>query len=1082
MAHRGGDHRLGPGSAVGRADGSIAVRAAVIRRPARAVGRPAGGRRARPPPARRRRRRPRRSRRPADPPAPAPAAHLARPSRRPRRRPAVRRDAWRSPWSWWRWWPSSGWRVLAPPPAPPELELPLAATGRPGRQPPRTRRGRARRAAELPSRAAAGGAGSAATGASAARARRPAPAEVVVHVVGAVAAPGVQRLPAGSRVIDAVDAAGGAAPDADLARVNLAAVLVDGQQVVVLRPGEAPPVRRRGRPPARARPTARAATATARSSTSTAPRPPSWRSCRGSGRRRPRRSSPTATRTGRSHRSTTCSTCGASARPSSSSSATRRRCDVRTRARRVVAGRRRSVSDRWAVVLALVVFAAALGAVDGHLPRRRRWPPGPAAVGGGLGGRRRPGARPTGAAVRRRRAAGRLARPAQRGRARRPARHGAGAGRGHAGERPGSRRARRRRASTCGSTVAGCGPWHAASAAAALDDRLAGERVTVIGSVQRPGPYERFLRHRHIAGPPGGRHRGRRGARAGPASTAANGLRRTLAAGAEVAARAPAQPAGGAHAGRRPGAAGRHDRRLPGRRPDAPAGRVRPEHRLRHGDRGPGAVPADASAPAWWRRWPCWPGSRSSPGPSRRCSGPRAWPRWRPSGWPWAARHRPLRALALGVAAMVLVDPLLATSLGFRLSVAGAGGHRGGRRAGRARGCPGPRWLAAPLAVTLAAQAAVSPLLVATFGGVPLASLPANLLAAPAAGPIMVWGLTGGLVAGVVGGPVAQVLHLPTPGAAGVARGGRRARRCAGRWATCGCRTSSPSAGAPARCWSAPAERTARRRRRSDRAVAVRSWPGPWRRPRWRSRWRRSPSPAGPDLAGRPLGAGADGRGGRGVPPLSWSTAGATLGAARRPARRRGRHGSTSSWCARRRGPRWTWRRCFVAAGQGRPCSCRAAGRGAAPRPCRSLAGARGAGGGHRRRGRWPPPDRPARWPSASTSSIEVARAGPPWAPTDPGTGRGTYPRRSWPSRPHVPSPASAAHRPAVGGVAGRASTQSRPGGGGRAGPAVRPRERGGGHGPGGGRRGRRSRRRVARAPPRRPGRAGPAPCRSWPP
>ena len=120
-----------------------------------------------------------------------------------------------------------------------------------------------------------------------------------------------------------------------------------------------------------------------------------------------------------------------------------------------------------------------------------------------------------------------------------------------------------------------------------------------------------------------------------------------------------------------------------------------------------------------------------------------------------------LRALALGVAAMVLVDPLLVTSLGFRLSVLGAGGIVVGAERVE-RWLPGPRWLAAPLGVTLTAQAAVSPLLVATFGGVPLASLPANLLAAPAAGPVMVWGLTGGLVAGVAGGPVAQVLHLPS--------------------------------------------------------------------------------------------------------------------------------------------------------------------------------------------------------------------------------------------------------------------------------------------------------------------------------
>ena len=120
-----------------------------------------------------------------------------------------------------------------------------------------------------------------------------------------------------------------------------------------------------------------------------------------------------------------------------------------------------------------------------------------------------------------------------------------------------------------------------------------------------------------------------------------------------------------------------------------------------------------------------------------------------------------LRALALGVAAMVLVDPLLVTSLGFRLSVLGAAGIVVGAERVE-RWLPGPRWLVAPLAVTLAAQAAVSPLLVATFGGVPLASVPANLVAAPAAGPVMVWGLTGGLVAGVAGGPAAHVLHLPS--------------------------------------------------------------------------------------------------------------------------------------------------------------------------------------------------------------------------------------------------------------------------------------------------------------------------------
>lgn len=64
--------------------------------------------------------------------------------------------------------------------------------------------------------------------------------EVVVHVVGQVAAPGVVRLPAGARVTDAVDAAGGALAGADLSALNLARTVVDGEQVVVPAPGDEP--------------------------------------------------------------------------------------------------------------------------------------------------------------------------------------------------------------------------------------------------------------------------------------------------------------------------------------------------------------------------------------------------------------------------------------------------------------------------------------------------------------------------------------------------------------------------------------------------------------------------------------------------------------------------------------------------------------------------------------------------------------------------------------------------------------------------------------------------------------------------
>jgi competence protein ComEC len=120
-----------------------------------------------------------------------------------------------------------------------------------------------------------------------------------------------------------------------------------------------------------------------------------------------------------------------------------------------------------------------------------------------------------------------------------------------------------------------------------------------------------------------------------------------------------------------------------------------------------------------------------------------------------------IRVLALAVTTLVVVDPLLVRSVGFQLSTAAAGAIV--VLAPRlASALPGPALVREPLSVTVAAQLGVAPVLLATFGPLPVASFPANLLAVPAAGPLMVWGLTAGMAAGVAGGWVAELVHGPT--------------------------------------------------------------------------------------------------------------------------------------------------------------------------------------------------------------------------------------------------------------------------------------------------------------------------------
>ena len=148
-----------------------------------------------------------------------------------------------------------------------------------------------------------------------------------------------------------------------------------------------------------------------------------------------------------------------------------------------------------------------------------------------------------------------------------------------------------------------------------------------------------------------------------------------------------------------------------------------------------------------------------------------------------------VRLLGLAVTALVVIDPMLVWSIGFWLSV---GATLGISTLARpiAHRLPGPRALATGIGVATAAQIGVAPVQTLAFGVPSVAALPANLLAVPAAGPVMVWGLTGGLVAGLLPRSVRAVVQLPARGAlrwlAVVARVGARVPAPAWWWLVVG--------------------------------------------------------------------------------------------------------------------------------------------------------------------------------------------------------------------------------------------------------------------------------------------------------
>jgi competence protein ComEC len=127
----------------------------------------------------------------------------------------------------------------------------------------------------------------------------------------------------------------------------------------------------------------------------------------------------------------------------------------------------------------------------------------------------------------------------------------------------------------------------------------------------------------------------------------------------------------------------------------------------------------------------------------------------------WTGRQAsPLRLLAITVIVVELLDPLLVWSVSWWLSSGATAGIALLARPIADR-LPGPEPLREAMSVTAAAQLGVLPASLLVFGRAPLVALPANLLAAPVAGFVMVWGLPAGLAAALCP-PAADALRVPS--------------------------------------------------------------------------------------------------------------------------------------------------------------------------------------------------------------------------------------------------------------------------------------------------------------------------------